>query len=431
VSETSLRQPPAFRPSLEFLARAKRMDDAMHIRKPDRVPVAPLVVTYYATKIKGISNRDAMYMPEKTAQAWKDAAIRHNWDSAAPWGTLLPAPPLELLGMTQIKWPGGGLSDDQPYQFVEGEYMKREEYDEILADPNGFAVKKLWPRVSTVLAAITGMAQTPPPPLSFVSNAYALPAVIGEILTAPPMKELLRRLLELEEFQERFSKVAAGYAAEIMDQGFPVAFSVQIVPAFDMISDMLRGMKGAMLDMYQAPDKLIALTEMFTPLTISLPVATAQQTGGKGVFIPMHRGAAGFMSDRQFAKFYWPCFKTLLLGLVDAGLTPIPLFEGDYTPRLEYLTELPPGRIVAHFDRVDRKKAKKLLGDVMCFWGNVPASLLVTGTVPQVKDDVKELIDTFGDNGGLIIDATVGIPDEAKEENVQAMTEAVHEHGVF
>ena len=85
MTEGQKPQEPVFKPSREYLARAKRMDDAMHIRKPDRVPVAPLVVTYYATRIKGVSNRDAMYIPEKTAEAWKDAAISHNWDSAAPW----------------------------------------------------------------------------------------------------------------------------------------------------------------------------------------------------------------------------------------------------------------------------------------------------------------------------------------------------------
>ena len=431
MSEVQQPQTPASKPSAEFLARAKRMDDAMHLRKPDRVPVAPLVVTYYATRIKGISNKDAMYVHEKTAAAWTDATIRHNWDSAPPWGTLLPAQPLELLGMTQIKWPGGALADDQPYQFVEGEYMRRDEYDEILTDPNGFAAKKLWSRISTVLAPVSGMVGTPPPPLAFVSNAYLFPIVLGEISSAPPVKEILRRMLELAEFQERYKKVAMSYTADMMNRGFPMAFSTLMIPAFDLISDMLRGMKGAMLDMYQAPEKLVALVDQFTPFTIGLSAAAAQRMISTGVFVPMHRGAAGFMSDKQFAKFYWPCFKALMLGLLDAGLTPIPLFEGDYTPRLEYLTELPPGKIVAHFDHVDRKKAKKLLGDVMCFWGNVPASLMVTGTPQQVKDDVKELIDIFGDNGGLIIDSTVGIPDEAKEENVQAMTEAVHEYGVY
>jgi len=56
---------------------------------------------------------------------------------------------------------------------------------------------------------------------------------------------------------------------------------------------------------------------------------------------------------------------------------------------------------------------------------------MCSGTPQQVRDDVKELIDISGDNGGLIIDATTGLPDESKPENVQALTEAVHEYGVF
>lgn len=107
-----------------------------------------------------------------------------------------------------------------------------------------------------------------------------------------------------------------------------------------------------------------------------------KQTGDTGIFIPMHRGAAGFMSDEQFAKFYWPGFKALVLGLIDARLTPIPCSKGGYTPRLEYLRELPPKKIYAHFDKVNRIKAKKTIGDVMCYWSKVSASLMCPGT-PQ------------------------------------------------
>jgi len=56
---------------------------------------------------------------------------------------------------------------------------------------------------------------------------------------------------------------------------------------------------------------------------------------------------------------------------------------------------------------------------------------MCTGTSQEVKDDVKELIDIFGDNGGLIIDSTMGIPDESRPENVQALTDAVHESGIY
>lgn len=44
---------------------------------------------------------------------------------------------------------------------------------------------------------------------------------------------------------------------------------------------------------------------------------------------------------------------------------------------------------------------------------------------------MRRLIDLFGDTGALMIDGSNTVPDEAKPENVMAMTEAVHEYGVF
>ncbi len=63
------------------------------------------------------------------------------------------------------------------------------------------------------------------------------------------------------------------------------------------------------------------------------------------------------------------------------------------------------------------------------FWGDVPGSLMVTGTPGQVKDYVKGLIDDFGDTGGLIIDGANSITEEARPENVMALREAVDEYG--
>lgn len=415
--------------SQEALARKKRMDDAMHLRKPDRVPVAPAVVHYYATKAVGVSNRDAMFRPEEYYQILKETTIKHNWDAAVPPGSLLPVEPLEILGMQQIKWPGKALPDNQPWQWIEAEYMMRDEYDEMLADPNGFAVRKIWPRISTTLAPLSGIFQNPPP-LIMLSNAYALPGVIGDMVSSPDMITLLKKALELAEAHKRNSDLIDAYQSDMINLGYAFPTLCATYPPFDWISDVLRGMRGIMLDMFQVPDKLLAAIEMFTPLVVEGAIMTARQKMTNGVFIPMHRGAGGFMSNDQFARFYWPGLKALFQGLIDAGLTPVPLFEGDYTPRLEFLQELPPKKIVGHFDKVDRKKAKKLIGDVMCFWGNVPASLMCFGTPDEVKDDVKELIDIFGDNGGLIIDSTMGLPDEARPENVQALTDAVYEFGV-
>ncbi len=108
MSEAS--QVPVFQPTPEYLARARRMDDAMHLRKPDRVPVAPVVVHFYAARIKGISNREAMYEQTGTLAALKEAAIRHNWDAAPPPMTgMRPARPWENPRCHPVqmagKWP--------------------------------------------------------------------------------------------------------------------------------------------------------------------------------------------------------------------------------------------------------------------------------------------------------------------------------------
>jgi uroporphyrinogen-III decarboxylase len=420
-----------FKPSPEYLARQKRIFDAISLTKPDRVPVAPLVIHYYATRAKGISNQDAMYSFAQSNEIWKETTIRHNWDVAAKCG-FFPAKPLELMGVLQMEWPGGTLRDNQPFQWVEKEYMAQDEYDEMLSNPNDYMIKKYLPRISTVLAPVSDAAQMIGSlPLLTLLNGYTLPDVVAMICSRPSMVEMLEKILELVKEKKKNTEISEKYTKDMMEMGYPFMWSSVTFTAFDAISDYFRGMRGSMLDMYQVPDKLLAAIEVLTPLTINGAIMQAKMAGIKGVFIPLHRGAAGFMSDEQFAKFYWPNLKALLLGLVNADLIPIPFFEGDYTPRLEYFRELPSGKIVGHFDSIDRRKYKEIAGDIMCFWGNVPSSVMCAGTPQQVKDDVKELIDIFGDTGGLIVDSVMGIPDEAKPENVQALTDAVHEYGIY
>jgi uroporphyrinogen-III decarboxylase len=119
-----------------------------------------------------------------------------------------------------------------------------------------------------------------------------------------------------------------------------------------------------------------------------------------------------------------------MTGLIDEGLVPMPLFEGEYTSRLEIIKDIPKGKAIYWFEKVDIYKAKEILGDTVCFRGNVPGSLLHVGTAQQVRDYVKELIDAVGKGGGLMVDCGIWF-DEAKHENVKAMVEFTKEYGVY
>jgi hypothetical protein len=410
-----------------FAQREGRFNDVVALKRPDRVPIMPLYVHNFATRIKGISNKDGGYDHELRWQSTKEATLRFGWNFA-PTNDVLASDFFDAVGNQQMMWAGGrgGLADDAPHQWVEAEYMKADEIDEFLTDPNRFTATKLFPRMGADLAAL---GEIPLPPLYFFSNSYYL-QVLGNILSLPPYTKALEALLAMAAAQAKTNAANAAYVQDMTAMGYPVTWAAAIMPAFDVVSDTFRSLRGGTLDMFRQPEKLLAAVDVMQEATIGLCHAAYAVSGVPRQFIPMHKGAGGFMSNEQFEKFYWPTFRALIDNLIEAGITPMPLFEGDYTPRLEYLAELPPGKVAAHFDRIDRKKFKEICGDTLCFWGNVPSSLLVTGTPQQVKDDVKELIDLFGDTG-LIIDGPGGIPDDAKPENVEALAEAVEEYGAY
>lgn len=136
------------------------------------------------------------------------------------------------------------------------------------------------------------------------------------------------------------------------------------------------------------------------------------------------------MSRKQYETFYWPGLKKALLANIELGYTPMPFFEGKCDDRLEYLLEIPKGKIVCHFDRTDMARAKEILGDHFCIMGNVPSSLLQVGNPADVEEYCKKLLEVCGKGGGFIL-APGGPTDEAKPDNVRAMVNSVRKYGTY
>ena len=63
--------------------------------------------------------------------------------------------------------------------------------------------------------------------------------------------------------------------------------------------------------------------------------------------------------------------------------------------------------------------------------GGIPNYLLSMGTPEEVRDCCKKVIDGVAGNGGYIMDAGAIVQNDAKVENIKAMTDFTREYGVY
>ena len=275
-----------------------------------------------------------------------------------------------------VKWPGHGVGIDQSMQAVETELMKADEYEDLLDDPSDFMIRKVLPRGAANLAGFQFL-----PPLSafggfvsgFIPGGVAMPGVVSAC-------EAIYKAGQIS--QEWFFGARLGMMKQLEDMGFPGIYQVGMGGnSYEVIANNLRGMKGAMLDMYRQPEKLLEAVKRLSK--ISLKASSVFKPMGKNTLCWMAalRGADGFMSKEHFLKFYWPFLKESIIMIVNNGYTPSMLWEGDFTSRLECIAELPEGKIIHRFDKTDPFKAREVLGPKHCIAGGISASLLNTGTV--------------------------------------------------
>jgi hypothetical protein len=396
--------------------RDQRIADALACRTPDRVPIytrLDLFPVYYT----GMSFDDAYYNVRNYLAAMEKVVVEFAPDVYKT--TIFDGRSSATLGSRLWLWAGHGGPESGSFQFVEGEHLKSGDWDAYLRDPSGFTLRVLWPRF---FASLAGLARLPSP--SALLTEPASPTLISAEVQAAA-QALAQAARESADFWAGYDE----HTARMQELGFPIfyrAFGAQA--PFDTISSYMRGMRGAMLDMFRCPDKLLAAEELILQESKGTGVALARATGNPRIFIPLHRGSDGFMSVDQFKRFYWPQLKEVILSYVDAGLTPCVFWEGTWDTRLEYLVELPPGKVGGIFDRTDLVKAKKILGGSMCFIGGMPVTLLQSGTLNQVRDETKRIIDTMAPGGGFIMCTNAPL-DEAQPELLRTWIETTKEYG--
>jgi len=371
----------------------------------------------------GLTFKELMYDYGKAKKACLDVVTEFEPDGVFPllMGTAL-GNALEKLDFKQLQWPGHGVGEMQPFQYLDREYMKAEEYDEFLFDPTGFYIHTYLPRVA---GAFEGFAKLP----DFLGLHYFRLVHGIRPFALPEVRESFDRIVAAaEEVNVMFSH-HLDWVQQINAAGYPLFNGVNSVSPYDFIADYFRGATGMMKDLYRHKDKLKQVLDKAAIFLARMTIKNARLSGNPIVFIPTHWAPDAFMSPKQFEEFWWPPFRRMMLELIEADLIPMPMWESDCTKRLEVIKDIPAGKCIYWFERTDMVKAFEVLGDRVALRGNLSPSMLTTGTPQDVDAAVKHLVDKVWNQGGkLILDGAFGIPDETPVANVRAMFDAARKY---
>ncbi len=404
--------------------RVQLYRDAIALKKPSIVPIAPWI-GLLPLRYSGYTGHDAYYDYKKLDEAWFKFHDDFRPDGIGLTLGMVPGKLFDVLDYKMYDWPGHGTEEDTSYQYNEKEWMKADEYDLLIQDPTNYWLRYYLPRMFgamepwSMLPPFTDLCEIP-----FTAPFFAA-------FSAPPVKEMLQKIMDAGDAAMEWLQAFMAIDGRIMATlGIPQMSGAATKAPYDILGDTMRGTRGLMLDKFRQPDKIKAAMDRLVPQAVDWAVRSNDQTGNPLVFIPIHKGADGFMSDADYRELYWPSFKAVLLGLIDQGLVPWVFAEGAYNERLEVIAdeEIPAGRMVWMFDDTDMARAKATVGKRQCIGGNVPAALFTMGTPEQMDAYVKDLIGKTATDGGFVLSSGV-VLDEADPAAYKAFIDAGRKYG--
>lgn len=387
--------------------KLERYVTAMENERPDKVPIRPFVAEFTA-KYAGYSCQEVTHDYELAFEAVRKCAADFDWDAVVSnmvyvWTGLTQAIGLDYYGV-----PGIDTSPDTGFQYLEPPkeeaFMKPEEYDDLIENPTGFLFNVWLPRVSSDVSPV-GEETSYRNNLSFLKGGMAM-------LT----------------YFNSFGEQNEALRSEI---GTVPAISGILKAPFDILADKLRGYYGLAEDVIKRPGKVRAACQALMPHICHMALSGADPEGKVPIPIWLHRGCSPLFSPEDFARFNWATLKPIIEEIWAEGHQVLVYAEGDWNHHLEAFAELPQGSIIYHVDKGDILEVNEKLGDRFCISGGLPNHLLSNGSPGQVKDRCKKLIDEVGRDGGYIMDASAIVQNDARIENMRAMTECTREYGVY
>ena len=406
----------------ESKAKVDRIAKTVALEEPDCVPFAPFFNGYYQLGY-GIHNYEVMMDFRNIIPGISEYLEELDPDALAVAG-LYGIPTLEAMGTQFIRWPGKdwGLGLDALFQHLDGTYLLDDEFGEYLQDPTHFTLTKLLPRKHKNMEGLSNLYLREAFDTCFFNDL----ALIG----MPAVQESLSFLMQAGKAQAKRAQELGEVMKFINQTGYPTLVQGTMCVPFDAYADSMRGIVRAVEDTVEFPDELAAVLDRITEMNVDRILDIYAARGAKRIFIPLHCGVDEFMSNASYERFYWPGLKACIDGIIARGMEPYIFCEGKYNTRLEFLADIPKGKVIYCFEEVDIKRVKEIVGKTACICGNLSSTLLLSGTKEQVEYATKEQIDILAPGGGFIMNCSL-ILDNANRENMKVWREVTASYGVY
>lgn len=385
------------------VSRYERIHAAWNHEERDRVPVAPLNC-YISAYLGGISIREMFLEPEKltAATAKTREIIGGGGDQEDPNITTLDH--LSLLGKSgwdqvTLNWR---IWDEFPPEGNIPSFFEKaiiEDYDDVME------------RGASTL----------------FFNKNASPDVFK------------RSLDDFLYYEFEYPKVyAAAWRKYVEEYEIPLLMGGRACHPLDMLQ-YYRGISTLTRDLFERPEKVEEICEWFVEYEATLAMRDAMIMGagevpGAEIIFFVNGGPPG-MPPRIYDRFFWPSAKKMIDIFVNHGFKVRCHWDNDLTPHLDTIQDiaagLPQGKLLLDLEKTDMKKAKEVLGDTICLYGNVPSAMLCYGTVEDVDEYCKQLIEDCAPGGGFVLGTECETPWNAKPENVKAIGEAARKYGWY
>lgn len=360
-----------------YLERVQRIQTAVALGRPDRVPVVT-TCTGFAARYTGTKMSDFCSNPKLAAEIM----LRTLLDMGEVDGSLFALFNPYLLSMgtlNRVEISGIHLPEDAPYQIHEQELMQVEDYDIILRDGYDSWLQSY-------------QRQQLPETMAHVGAAFAaLPEASMNVIQA----------------------------------GLPILNPLMAMIPFELFG-AARSMSPFVTDLFRRPEKVAAACEVALESILPALRGMIRESHAMGVFLGFGRSNRGSISRRLQEKFVYPHAKKIVDAVLAEGAIPVLHCDQDWTRDVDLFLDLPKGKCILQLDGTsDIFALKKSVGHHICLMGDVQAAKLTLCTPEEVFSYSRRLIEEIGPEGFILCQGC-DMPVNAKPENFRAMIAAAH-----